>query len=339
MRRALILATALALGGCGSGSGATGPRNASLILDFTPNAVHAGIYAAIAQRYDLAAGVRLAVVVPGASTDSIKLLEIGRVNFAILDIHDLAIADAQGQDLVGVMAIVERPLAAVIAQPQIRSPRQLTGRLVGVTGAPSDTGVLDSIVSGAGGNPALLKTITIGFDAVPDLLAGKVAAATAFWNDEGVTLRQRRPGMRIFRVEAYGAPPYPELVLCVTRREIKRDPALVRSVVTALVRGTGFALAHPDRAAADLEARVPGLDPKLVADQLAGLEPAFIAPQSGRVGALDPGVLATWARWEVSFGVVRHPPDIQGMFDPSFVTSAAPSRAIRERGTTTSKPA
>ena len=38
------------------------------------------------------------------------------------------------------------------------------------------------------GKPASLKTITIGYDAVGDLLARRVAAATAFWNDEGVTL-------------------------------------------------------------------------------------------------------------------------------------------------------
>lgn len=58
----------------------------------TPNAVHAGIYAALARGYDRAAGVRLRVVAPTASTDSIKLLEAGRVSFAVLDIHDLAIA-------------------------------------------------------------------------------------------------------------------------------------------------------------------------------------------------------------------------------------------------------
>ena len=70
------------------------------------------------------------------------------------------------------MAIVERPLAAVIAAPRFPTPDELSGQTVGITGDPSDTAVLDSIVAGAGGDPARVRTITIGFNAVPDLLAG-----------------------------------------------------------------------------------------------------------------------------------------------------------------------
>ncbi|HZU59944.1 MAG TPA: ABC transporter substrate-binding protein, partial [Solirubrobacteraceae bacterium] len=145
MRRLLVsLAAAIILAGCGS-TPSRSPRSATLMLDFTPNAVHAGIYAALAHHYDRRAGVDLQVIAPTASTDSVKLLEAGRVNFAILDIHDLAIARQRGEDLVAIMAIVERPLAAVIAQPQIRRPSQLEDRLVGTTGLPSDRAVLDSV--------------------------------------------------------------------------------------------------------------------------------------------------------------------------------------------------
>ena len=156
MRRTSIapLLFALSLAGCGSSSSAqTALPNASLVLDFTPNAVHAGIYEALARRDDVRAGVHLHVIVPSASTDSIRLLETGRVNFAILDIHDLAIARERGQDIVGIMAIVQRPLAAVIAAPSVASPRALAGQTVGITGVPSDTAVLKSIVAGAGGTP------------------------------------------------------------------------------------------------------------------------------------------------------------------------------------------
>jgi putative hydroxymethylpyrimidine transport system substrate-binding protein len=299
-----------ALAGCGGGGSLSA---ASLILDFTPNAVHAGIYAALAHGYDRAAGIELHVLAPGATTDSIKLLETRRVSFAILDIHDLAIARERGADIVGVMAIVERPLAAVIAAPRISSPDRLAGQTVGITGVPSDTAVLDSIVAGAGGNPRRLHTITIGFNAVPDLLAGRVAAATAFWNDEGVTIRARAPGFHVFRVDQYGAPSYPELVLCTTRATLRAHPGLVRATVGALKRGYAFVLAHPAQGAAELEHEVGGLDPSLVAAQLHAELPAFRAAD-GRIGALVPGVLEAWARWEVRFGIVSRLPDVARAF-------------------------
>jgi putative hydroxymethylpyrimidine transport system substrate-binding protein len=316
-----LLAAAL-LSACGSGGGSQRLRPATLVLDFTPNAVHAGIYAALAHHYDRAAGVGLHVVAPTASTDSIKLLETGRASFAILDIHDLAIARARGADLVGIMAIVERPLAALIAAPRFPTPNALAGQTVGVTGLPSDTAVLDSIVEGAGGHPSRLRPITIGFDAVPDLLTGRVAAATAFWNDEGVTIQRRSPGFHIFRVDSYGAPAYPELVLCTTARLLARQPALARDVVHALLQGYRFTLSDPARSAAELESQVQGLDPVLVSAELHGLLPALRAP-NGQVGVLEASVLRAWAAWETRFGIVKRPPDVSRTFAPDFIAQAS----------------
>ena len=48
----------------GSGRAASDPT-ASLMLDFTPNAIHTGIYAALSRHYDTANGIRLQVRVPG----------------------------------------------------------------------------------------------------------------------------------------------------------------------------------------------------------------------------------------------------------------------------------
>ena len=325
MRRLLLpLATAaMLLAGCGSASHGSGtsPRNATLVLDFTPNPVHVGIYTAVAHHFDTAAGVHLHIIAPSASTDAIRLLQTGRADFAILDIHDLAIARARGADVVGILPIVERPLASVIAAPAVTTPRALAGRTVGVTGAPSDTAVLDSIVAGGGGRPQSLKTITIGFNAVGDLLAGKVAAATAFWNDEGVTLTRRRPGFHVFRVEDYGAPSYPELVVCATAKRLRSDPALAAGVVTALVRGYHLALARPAAGQHALESEVPGLNHALDTAELAGLPAAFRGPE-GRFGVLDPTVLRRWAAWEAHFGIVKAPPDVSATFDRAFAPTA-----------------
>jgi NitT/TauT family transport system substrate-binding protein/putative hydroxymethylpyrimidine transport system substrate-binding protein len=315
----LALLVATVLDGCGSSSdGAHAARPATVVLDFQPNAVHAGIYTALARGYDVKAGVRLRVVVPSSSTDSVKLLEAGRANFAILDIHDLAIAREHGEPIVAVMALVQRPLAAVIAAPGVRRPRELDGQTVGVTGVPSDTAVLHSVVAGDGGAPAGVRTVTIGFNAVADLLAGRVRGATAFWNDEGVTLQSRRPGFHVFRVERYGAPSYPELVLCATPSSLRSDPALARGVVHALVRGYAAVLASPRAGARALETRVPGLDPRLVGPQLRALLPAFRLPGQ-TVGELDPASLRAWARWEARFGIVHRPPDLAAMFDRRFL--------------------
>lgn len=297
-------------------------QTASLILDFTPNAIHTGIYTALARHYDAQQGIDLQVRVPGQSTDPVSLLTAGRVNFAILDIHDLALADTQGRHLVGIMAIEQRPLAAVIAQPRYRNPKQLDGQTIGVTGAPSDLAVLRSVVAGAGGKPKSLKTVTIGYDAVPDLLGGRVAAATAFWNDEGVQLSHRQGGRgpyHVFRVEDFGAPSYPELVVCATAAELKQHPRLARAVVRTLVDGYRYVLAHPQRGEGYLLSQVSGLARKAVNQQLQAEMPAFLPAGGGAYGALEPSVLSAWSKWELKFGIVKRKLNVKAMFDTAFL--------------------
>jgi ABC-type nitrate/sulfonate/bicarbonate transport system substrate-binding protein len=207
----------------------------------------------------------------------------------------------------------------VIAQPRFSSPKQLDGQTIGVTGDPSDLAVLRSVVAGAGGKPRTLKTITIGYNAVPDLISGKVAAATAFWNDEGVQLSHQKPPFHVFRVENFGAPSYPELVVTTTAALLKRDPGLARAVVHTLVDGYQYVLQHPLRGENYLESQVSGLSSQAVSQQLAAELPAFVPSGGGAYGSLDPSVLDAWAKWEAKFGIVKKTPNVAKMFDRAYL--------------------
>jgi ABC-type nitrate/sulfonate/bicarbonate transport system substrate-binding protein len=314
MRRAVaLLAAALllaGLAGCGGGGAEPGaPRGATLVLDFTPNAVHSGIYAAQAQGFYEDEGIDLKVQQPGESTDAPKLLAAGRTEFAILDIHDLGIAVEKGLDLVGVMPIVQAPLAAILARSPISSPAQLVGKTVGVTGLPSDEAVVDSEVSAAGADPAAVHEVTIGFNAVASLAAGKVDAATGFWNAEGVALESEGVPIRIFKVNEYGAPPYPELILTTSRRTLEADPELVEAMAAATRRGYAAATRDPSAALNDLLAADPALERTEQAEQLHALGNDL------RPAPFDPRVLREWATWDLEHGLLERPPRVEEAFD------------------------
>ena len=311
--------------GCGADSGGDRPNQpATLLLDFTPNAIHAGIYSALERGYDEAEGVTLKVQQPSSSSDAVKLLAGGRTDFAVMDIHDLALAREKGAEIVGVMSIAQLPLAAVLAQPDVRRPRDLEGQRVGVTGLPSDDAVLDSIVTGDGGDPARVERTTIGFNAVSAMLAHKVAGATAFWDVEGLELKRKRPATREFRVEDYGAPAYPELVLATRSTTLQDEPDLVRATVAALRRGYAFTLRDPESSASDLVAEVPSADRDEIMRQLNVLTPVFTGP-TGQPGELDRAVLERWARWEARFGITRQPPDVADTFIFRYANAKMPS--------------
>jgi ABC-type nitrate/sulfonate/bicarbonate transport system substrate-binding protein len=327
MRGTRILAVCLTvvtivLAGCGAAAEDRAPnRSATLLLDFQPNAVHTGIYMAVARGYDEALGVTLRVRAPSDSTDAVKFLVSDRAQLAVLDIHDLAIARERGRDLVAVMALVETPLAAILAQPSIKTPRDLEGHRVGVTGLPSDDAVLRSIVAGAGGDPKKVKATTIGFSAVASMLTGRVAGATAFWNAEGVALRAERPRINEFRVDDFGAPAYPELVLTVTRATLEDQPGLVRATVAAISRGYSEVLADPESGVSALVTATTGLKRENVQRELDAVSPSFTAGVRA-FGQLIPSRLRAWAAWEQRFGLVKRVPDVDKMFYGRYVPSS-----------------
>jgi NitT/TauT family transport system substrate-binding protein/putative hydroxymethylpyrimidine transport system substrate-binding protein len=304
---AAMTAAALGLVACGGG-GQNRATPATVALDFTPNAVHAPIYAAVRKGYDRRHGVRIRIRPPGSAPDSLKLLASGRADIAVLDIHDLGLARERGKDFVGVGALVQRPLAAIIARAGIDRPRELEGRRVGVSGLPSDPAVLHAVMAGDGGDFHRLRLVTIGFSAVPNLIERKVDAVPAFWNAEGVVLRRRGVAIHEFRVDDYGAPRYPEVVLFTTRRTIERRRRLVEGVLSAVRDGVQSVLHDPEPAVRQI-ARAGNSDEGLVRAQLRAVAPALRPPL-----VLRRRQLREWADWDARFGILHHRPDVNRAF-------------------------
>jgi putative hydroxymethylpyrimidine transport system substrate-binding protein len=295
VRRIPLLLVAIALfGGCGGES--EPPQGVQrLALDFQPNAVHAGLISGDP-------------IVPASSTDSLKLLLARRVDMAVVDIHDLGLARERGEDVVGVGALVQRPLAAVIASSDIARPRELEGKRVGVTGLPSDDAVLRAIVEHDGGDYSKVRRTTIGFSAVPSLIAGKVDAVVAFWNAEGVALRRRGVDTHEFRVDDYGAPRYPELVLAVRGGTLRQRPDQVKATLDRLRHATVAALRDREATIAKL-VEASGADEQLMRAQLDAVAPALLPPMR-----LDRAALEGWARFDARFGILERPPDVDRAF-------------------------
>jgi len=310
---ALALA-ALAVAGCGGGGNGGAQPTVVVSLDFVPNAVHAPIYTAVREGRDREHGIRLQIRTPGPGPDALKLVASGRVDLGVLDIHDLAIARARGTDLVALAALVGRPLAALIARPGINRPRDLEGRTVGVSGLPSDPAFLRAILEHDGADYGRVRQVTIGFSAVSRLLTGRVDAVPAFWNAEGIALKRRGLPVREFRVDDYGAPPYPEVVLITARTTLEQRRERLRQALRAIEQGLRDTLARPDAAARQIATAADTRHVGLIRAQLDAVAPAF-APGL----RLDRDVLEQWAGFDAQIGIVDRRPDVRRAFDFSLL--------------------
>jgi putative hydroxymethylpyrimidine transport system substrate-binding protein len=308
---AALILTLVVIAGCGGGRAPL--PTVDLALDFTPNAVHAPIYAAVRRGLDRANGIDLRIRLPGEGPDSLKLVASGRVALGVLDIGDLAIARRRGIDVVVVGALVDRPLAALIAQPQIARPRDLEGTTIGVSGLPSDPAFVRAIMAHDGGDARKVRELTIGFGAVSALLTRRVAAVPAFWNAEGIALRRRGRDVREFRVEDYGAPPYPEVVLMTARATLRRHRDRVLAALRAISAGAGEVRAHPAAAVRQIAAAAQTTDLGLIRAQLDAVTPLF-APGL----RLDRRIIERWADFELRIGLIDRRPQVDQGFDFSL---------------------
>ena len=320
MKRLIAVITAvlaaLTLAGCGekhetvSGSPSSA-QQLSLMLDWFPNADHAGIYQALAEGDFAKAGLNVHVQIPSDPSAPLKLLATGKVDAAVSYEPEVLLARDQGLALVSVAAIVQRPLTSIVSigSKHITKPAQLRGKRVGDAGIPYQHAYLSTILARAGVPASSVKEINVGSNLVPAMLSGKVDATLgSFWNYEAIQLAMLHKHPNVIHMEQVGVPTYDELVVVARKNTIVNHPDVVRRFVQALGRGYEAVRRDPQGAVANLVKASPGLDPKLQLASVKATLPAFFPSNSADPwGWQDPKEWAAYGKWMLNDHLISNP--------------------------------
>ncbi len=326
LRSALAcLAVAALVAGCGEKEETLGPdrpQSLSLMLDYFPNADHAGIYSAQAGGHFRNAGLDVAIRQPPDPAAPIKQVAAGRVDLAVSYEPEVLRARDEGLPVVAVGALVRAPLTSIISLPQagIRSPADLEGKTVGTAGIDYQSAYLRTILRDAGVDPRTVKERNVGFSLTPALLTKRVDAVLgAFWNYEGTELRLKRRRPQIIRVDQAGVPPYNELVLVANEDALERDGRRIRAFIGALARGTRDLRRSPSRGIQGLLEANRDLDPRLQREVVRVTLPLFLPKRGKPFGYQDPDRWRRFAAWMRENGILRRAPDASGAFSNEFL--------------------
>ncbi len=230
------------------------------MLDYFPNADHAGIYAAQGTGAFDRAGIDLDIQAPSDPATPLKLLAAGRVDLAISYEPELLLARDQGQKLVAVGALVQTPLTSVVSigKRAISSPEELKGKTVGTAGIPYQSAYLKAILEQAGVEPSSVREVNVGFNLVPAMLSGRVDATLgAFWNYEAIQLRLQDKRPEVIRMESAGVPTYNELIVVARESDVRENGARIRRFMRALGQGTQALRKDPSSRRRPAAARQP----------------------------------------------------------------------------------
>jgi ABC-type nitrate/sulfonate/bicarbonate transport system substrate-binding protein len=314
--RRKLAAALVALAACGAGP--VGDDPVVLVLDFLPGGIHSGIYAAAGESYFAGEGLEVEIQTPASAADTLRLVLSGRADVGIAPLPDVARMRADGEDVVVFMALEQVPLGALLSTEAIgiTDPSQLENATIGVTGAPSDEAITRVILEESGVDPAGVDLITIGFDAVSNLLSGSVDAAFGFWSSEAVALELEGEKPVVFRPDQYGAPPYPELVLFARGDTVEERGEMLAGFSRAMERGYLLAIDDPDAAVTHLTTSTEGVDAAFARAELDKVAPHLLGPGGGYGEITEEGV-AGYLTWAAEVGVLERIPD--DLVDSSFL--------------------
>lgn len=265
------LALALGLAACGqaqTSSAASQDPTINVMLDWTPNTNHVGLYAAKALGYYKDEGININIL-PVSSAGAEQAVETGVANIGFSTLSNVAAFDAKGAHLQLIFDLTQKDVAiwcALASNKSIKTPKDFSGKTFVTFGSAEQKAVLREMIKNAGGT-GQFSTVTVGTSTFQTLESGKGTFGGFYSTWEGVESQLSGPKLTCFKSVDWGVPGNPtQLGYAVNTSWEQSHEKEVQEFVDATARGYAYAVANPIQAAHFL---VQGAKPTVVPVKLA----------------------------------------------------------------------
>lgn len=298
-------------------SGAADLTKVRLMLDWTPNTNHLGIFVAQAEGYFKDAGLDVEIIPPGDAQLE-QIVASGTAAFGISYSESLAYARVAGLPVVSVAAIIQHNtsgFASIRTDHPLTRPADLDGLRYGAFGSPTEEPFIKALLAcdKTAKNTAKVEVINVGYvDLVTLLEQQKIDVGWLFYAWDGIRAEQANLKLDLLMLKDYATcvPDYYTPILITNETMIAEQPETIRAFVGAVAKGYAFAIKQPSAAAAILLKAAPdlGTDSKLVNASAEWLADQFQA-EAPRWGEQDPEIWAKFAAFMVENKILAEPFD------------------------------
>ncbi len=301
-------------------------------LDFIPLGRHAPWYAALAEGYFKDEGLDVSIIPGQGTAQVIQAVESGTANIGFVDVPSLVLARSNGSKIKIVAVNYQKaPYAIFSLSPgaNVTQPKQLEGLTLGSGAGSSTPKIIKGFMAQQGLDPNKLKISNVAPPArASTLLAGKIPAIEFFvMAKPGLTAgaKSNNAELRTLLLADYGLELYSN---SIAAREdyIAKNPDVMKRFVRAALKGWKFALANPEKAAADEIKYVPSLKPKVIVAEIKVVADLAVTADTKKngLGWFDPAKIKSNVDFVKKYiGVKGKPPAPTDLYATGFLPSPA----------------
>ncbi len=294
LRKNLIVLALLAL----LGPGLAAADKVVVVLDWTINTNHTGLYVALAKGYFTQAGLDV-MVEPAPTNGVVGLLATGKADFAYSYQEEVIQARAGGIPLTAVAAVIQENTSGFASRKAagLTRPRDFEGKRYGGWGSPMEEALLKAVMKADGGDASKVIVENLGD---LDFFAATEKTVDFAWVFEGWTVQEAAVrGIPLTYLDLKASAPalnYYTPVIVASQASAAKNPARTKAFLAALSRGYTDAVADPAGAAAILLKAAPELNAELVKKSQAYLAAKYQGAAK-RWGEFDVGRWNAFVGW------------------------------------------
>lgn len=301
LKSLLVVGLLVVLSGC-SASGENDLQTVTLMLDYTPNTNHTGIYVADSLGYYADAGLEVEIIQPSdVATESV--VASGSSEFGISYGENVAMFNQEDNSLKSIYGILNTNTSGFLsrADRNITRPREFEGKTYCGWGSAIETSLINTLVAADGGDPSKVNMITASSN-----LTNENDQCDLIWAYEGwdmINLERNDIAVNYIPFSDYGVDWYTPVII-TSNDYISSNPDVVSSFISATQKGYQYAAENPDESSQILLDSAPELDPDLVSESQQFLS-QYYQTEGQQFGYQDPEIWTTFTDWLVSNQIIE----------------------------------
>src|SRR5579859_954192 len=281
------------------------PTTTDIILDYTPNTNHLGIYVAQALGYYKDANLTVNIQQNDGSVQAEQVVATGKADFGISYSEETTASRAQNVPIVSIAAIIQHNTSGFAARHDkhpIKTPKDLAKLRYGSFGSDIEKPMLSALLACDSASAETIQFVDIGYtDPMPLMDKDRIDFVWLFYAWDGLNAKQAGIPLDFVMLKDYTkcVPDYYTPILITNESDIANRPDVVKAFTQATARGYTYAIQHPDEASDILVKAVPDLNATLVKESSEWLASQYQAeaPRWGQQSnAIWQGFVNFWSK-------------------------------------------